>query len=152
MEQPSQKNLRERERRGSVTTVLERIKQLLVTSSLLDPRDAANMDRVDLVNSIVNLVGEVKEQERLAGMPVIIPDKFGAGLTQAKNEVSDVLSSMPNVDEELRQRLMAHLGTNIEDQRQHYNNGDRANYSRNEIVDEVSSPNNTSDEEIDVEN
>lgn len=143
----NKKILRERERRDEVKTALEHLKQFLISSSLIDREEASNMERVHLLKSIVNIMGEVKEQQRLAGMPIIVPDKFEAGLSHAKSEVSNVLASMPNVDEELRQRLVAHLGK----RRSH--NEERASNSRNIIEDKAPrSPNSSSDGDIDVEN
>lgn len=105
----------ERKRRARINNCLDQLKELMVSTLQAEGENVSKLEKADILELTVKYLRKVKQQQRLAGNPVIEADRFRAGFTQAANEVSRVLAVTPNVDVELGKRLMSHLGHRIND-------------------------------------
>lgn len=108
------KPMLERKRRARINRCLDELKELMVTALQSEGENVSKLEKADILELTVRHLHKLRRQQRLAhANPVIHEDRFRAGFTQAANEVSRMLASIPGVDVTLGRTLMTHLGMSL---------------------------------------
>lgn len=159
MDSHSEKAMQERMRRERVTSAVNDLKELLISTSQLRVDQAAEMKKAELCESTVSYLHRVQREARLIRNQEIEAGRFNAGLAQARNEVKNILTVTPSVDSELNQRLLAHLSHPVIDQVDEIQMKTTSLATLTRFSDENSADKSSkatitssSDEEIDIEN
>uniref|UniRef100_T1IVZ9 BHLH domain-containing protein n=1 Tax=Strigamia maritima TaxID=126957 RepID=T1IVZ9_STRMM len=101
------KPLLERRRRARINQCLMELKNLLrETNPSIDNNEANRLEKADILELTVRQLKGLQLQRRVHQVDVA---EFRAGFTECANEVAMCVTTLPGLDESIRNRLIAHL-------------------------------------------
>uniref|UniRef100_A0A2P2I1T8 Enhancer of split mbeta protein-like n=1 Tax=Hirondellea gigas TaxID=1518452 RepID=A0A2P2I1T8_9CRUS len=104
------KPLLERKRRARINNCLEELKDLMVGALQSDGESITKLEKADVLELTVNHLKKLKKHNALS-IPAAshTHEKFNTGFRQCTTEVSKFISSIPGIDLQISNSLLAHL-------------------------------------------
>ncbi|KAK0078492.1 hypothetical protein PV325_002429 [Microctonus aethiopoides] len=109
----SNKPIMEKRRRARINQCLDELKSLILEAMKKDPSRHSKLEKADILEMTVKHLQTVQRQQlgtAVATDPAVLT-KFRTGFSECASEVSRYVSHMETVDGSVKQRLVSHLNT-----------------------------------------
>ncbi|XP_011314724.1 transcription factor HES-1 [Fopius arisanus] len=109
----SNKPIMEKRRRARINTCLEELKSLILEAMKKDPARHSKLEKADILEMTVKHLQTVQRQQlntAVATDPAVL-SKFRSGFSECAGEVSRYVNHLENVDTVVKQRLVTHLNS-----------------------------------------
>lgn len=102
----------EKKRRARINNCLTQLKSLVLQAMRKDTNQYSKLEKADILEMTVKHLRQLQRQHvsQAISCDPNVATKYKAGFNECANEVIRYLNSVPNVDGEVRKRLVNHLG------------------------------------------